>query len=553
MPTPATDVIFTPAGTGAVPRVLSERLKEQFSVRDYGAVGDGAADDSAAFVNAFAPGRNVYVPPGLYRIAQGFTVPKGVVMAFDGGAMLSIDSGITVTIRGLVSAGQHQIFGGAGVVIGVREVVPEWFGAVGNGVADDLSALQRAVNSIQASYDSDGSQQVLRLSGRTYGVSGTLNLYPAHTVALRIIGAGTVFGSRLATLPGFSGAAVVAIHGQTDGAAQVFDFDISGFTIINATGQGGVTGLIIGDAAERTNITGLHESLIRDISILEFDVAVKIQRTRLIKFERCSFWYKSRPDGIGVILVTTVATAPDLSVCGDLDFECCQFIGSYVEGGGGFSRGVVTDIPSASSAGIAGVRFDRCIFHQMHYGFILQSDYNVNVSDVWILDCQLDGKTLCGVQLKSNANATKTGFVSDVQIRGNYFQGYNGPCISIQSPDDVNYKGAVRSVNIQDNWANGCSHSFVDSYKSIAVTVSGNQFSDFSYAGAVVEFHSMRNVTCTDNSLWASSGSVVANMVRMDGPSDWYVVTGNSSGGCASGAAVQDNAAGAHKIISPNI
>jgi hypothetical protein len=177
----------------------------------------------------------------------------------------------------------------------------------------------------------------------------------------------------------------------------------------------------------------------------------------------------------------------------------------------------------------------------------------VNVSDVWIQNCQLDGKMLTGMLLKSNANATKTGFVSNVQIRGNYFQGYNGPCITIQSPDDVDYQGAVRSISVQNNWANGVSHSFVDSYKSLAVTVSGNQLSDFNYAGPVIEFHSMRNLICTDNSLWAAGGAVATHFVQIDGPSDWYVVTGNNSGGAISGAAVQDNAGGAHKVVASNI
>jgi hypothetical protein len=553
MTTPATDVIFMPAGAGAVPRVLSDRLTEQFSVRDYGAVGDGVADDSTAFVNALAPGRNLYVPPGLYRIAQNFTVPRGVILTFDGGAMLSVDSGRTVTLRGQVCAGQHQIFGGAGVTIGLRDVIPEWFGAVGNAVADDLGPLQRAIDSIEASYDSDGSQQILRLSGKTYGVSGTLHLRPAHTVALRILGAGVVFGSRLQTLAGFSDGAVIAIHGQTDGTAQVFDLDIGGFAIYNAAGVSNVIGLVVGDATAYTNISGLHESVVHDVAILDFDVAVKVQRTRLLKFERCSFWYKSRPNGIGVIVASAAAVAPDLSFTGDLDFENCQFIGSYVHGGGGFSRGVVTDIPTASNAGIAGIRADKCIFHQMHYAFILQSDHDVNVSDVWIQNCQLDGTTLTGILLKSNANATKTGFVSNVQIRGNYFQGYDGPCILIQSPDDVNFQGAVRSISIQGNWVNGASHSFVESYKSRAVTVSGNQLSDFNYAGPVIEFHTMRNVNCTDNSLWSTGGPGATSMVQIDGPSDWYVVTGNNSGGAISGAAVQDNAGGAHKVVASNI
>jgi len=39
------------------------------NVRDFGAVGDGSTEDSTAFKNALATGRNVYVPKGVYKIS----------------------------------------------------------------------------------------------------------------------------------------------------------------------------------------------------------------------------------------------------------------------------------------------------------------------------------------------------------------------------------------------------------------------------------------------------------------------------------------------------
>lgn len=551
MTTPATDVIFTPAGSGAVARVLADRLKEQISVKDYGALGDGVTDDSGAFINALAQGKNVFVPAGVYRIGHAFTLWNGLILTIDSGAALSVDAGVTVTMRGVVAAGQHQIFAGAGVLTGLRDVVPEWFGAVGNGTTDDQPALQRAVNCVQGSYGSDGSLQIVRLSNKTYGLARTLDVYPTNAVNIRIKGAGTVFGSRFRPLANFTGQTALAIHGQTDGATQVMDFDIGGFTIENTNGQGGLIGLTVGDAAAFTNISGLQNSLISDVSIVGFDAAVKIQRTRLVKFERCSFWYDGKTSAHGVILATSPAAAPDLSFVGDLDFENCQFVGTYSESG--FVTGLITEILSASNAGISGVRCDKCIFYHLNYSVFLQSDYNVNISDFWVVDCQFDGNSFNGLYLKSNGSPSKTGFVTDVHVHGNYFQGMAGPCISIQSPDSVSYAGAVRSISIQGNWANGVSHAFVDSYRSRAVSVSGNQLSDFNYAGPVIEFHSMRDVNCANNTLWSSGGAVATHMVQVDGPSDWYVVTGNSAGGAVSGAVIQDSATGTHKVVASNI
>lgn len=50
------------------------------SVRDYGAVGDGIVDDTAAFVAALAANTNavVSVPPGTYKVTSGLTVRTGL-------------------------------------------------------------------------------------------------------------------------------------------------------------------------------------------------------------------------------------------------------------------------------------------------------------------------------------------------------------------------------------------------------------------------------------------------------------------------------------------
>lgn len=63
------------AGTGTVLRRLADRLDEIASVRDYGAVGNGEADDAPAFAAALAAHESVYVPAGNYRLATPVNVP----------------------------------------------------------------------------------------------------------------------------------------------------------------------------------------------------------------------------------------------------------------------------------------------------------------------------------------------------------------------------------------------------------------------------------------------------------------------------------------------
>ena len=62
--------------TGSVTRNLDAKLSDFVNVKDFGAVGDGVADDTTAFQNAinFAHGRAVYVPGGDYLVTSQIRV-----------------------------------------------------------------------------------------------------------------------------------------------------------------------------------------------------------------------------------------------------------------------------------------------------------------------------------------------------------------------------------------------------------------------------------------------------------------------------------------------
>ena len=77
---------FLQAGTGAVTRTAQSKMREMISIRDYGAIGDGIADDTAAIQAAFnaakqtalsipAYGITVYFPRGVYKITSTLTIP----------------------------------------------------------------------------------------------------------------------------------------------------------------------------------------------------------------------------------------------------------------------------------------------------------------------------------------------------------------------------------------------------------------------------------------------------------------------------------------------
>lgn len=101
------DVNFLQSGTGATTRTVQSKLRDVVSVKDFGAVGDGVADDTAAIQAALTyagsisvsdasfsgygyvvkGGTTVYLPAGAYLVSGTITVPQNV--SFEGSGKYS--------------------------------------------------------------------------------------------------------------------------------------------------------------------------------------------------------------------------------------------------------------------------------------------------------------------------------------------------------------------------------------------------------------------------------------------------------------------------------
>jgi hypothetical protein len=81
----ASTVVYTPTGTGAVATTVQAKLRQTVSVKDFGAVGDGVTDDSAAFQAAVNAHQCVEIPVGNYLINTSINVPDNRTIFGQGG------------------------------------------------------------------------------------------------------------------------------------------------------------------------------------------------------------------------------------------------------------------------------------------------------------------------------------------------------------------------------------------------------------------------------------------------------------------------------------
>lgn len=180
------DQVSSVRATGTlVNRSISDRFSDSYSVKDFSEnAGEGVTSDHEAIGladTAAGSSRSLFFPPGTYKISQNTTINAGALI-FSKGAMLSIDSGVTVTINGTIQAPLAQIFSGLGTVSlggNLLEVYPQWWGATGNGTTDDTTAIQSAATSAYAAAVAgvNGKRTILRFPVATsYKTTNTVTV-----------------------------------------------------------------------------------------------------------------------------------------------------------------------------------------------------------------------------------------------------------------------------------------------------------------------------------------------------------------------------------------
>lgn len=86
----AQDVVYNPAGTGAVATTGQAKLREWASPEDFGAAGDGSADDTAEVQAALTASRVVRCAPGKNYRVGALTMPDNTTLDLNGATLTAI-------------------------------------------------------------------------------------------------------------------------------------------------------------------------------------------------------------------------------------------------------------------------------------------------------------------------------------------------------------------------------------------------------------------------------------------------------------------------------
>jgi hypothetical protein len=176
------------AANPADARTVEEKLRDVVSVKDFGAVGDGIADDTQAFIDA---GEGAFVPDGLYYVDTSLVD----VWLYQGDGLIKAHTGQTIWLEGCLSSPRivqkkmMEPFFGFNNGISDTQIFPSAQNAsqgmayVDDGVSEKIYILQPGV--------STGTFNSTVVSAGSFAVGTEYEIVTVGTTNFTLIGAGS--------------------------------------------------------------------------------------------------------------------------------------------------------------------------------------------------------------------------------------------------------------------------------------------------------------------------------------------------------------------------